>query len=330
MTERFRFFDALTYGIRTLFWRPVRALAYIAVVAALSFVYYFWAQSEAGIGFFTGYLNATLEMAQGDFGSYGGYFATLMGGSIIASCVMIAGAYRVYVRDQPALRLPLQLGLDELRTFGFYLILLGMMVGVMLAVMIVLIILGILFAILISPLIGSGSSDPSQAALVGGLVGFGVMIPTMLVLFYIIGRVSVGFALVIRDRRISLDGWSASKGAGMQLLMAHLVIYIVMIASQFLLAPELMATAFSGFSNPGAMPDPDQMMASMANPYGPLLIIAVPLQTVLLFLLCGPTAAVANWDTRKRAAAAAPAPAPVAAPPIAPAPGVGTGEVGPE
>lgn len=330
MTERFRFFDALTYGIRTLFWRPVRALAYIAVVSALSFVYYFWAQSDAGIAFFTGYMNATLMMAQGDFGSYGGYFGALMGASIIASCVMIAGAYRVYVRDQPVLRLPLQLGLDELRTFGFYLIVLGMMVGIMLAVMIVLIILGILFTILLSPLMGSGSSDPSQAALIGGLVGFGVMIPMMLILGYIMGRVSVGFALVIRDRRISLDGWSASKGAGMQLLMAHLVIYVVMIASQFLLAPELMAAAFSGFSNPGVMPDPDQMMASMANPYGPWLIIAVPLQTVLLFLLCGPTAALANWDTRKRAAAeAAAAPAPVAAPPIAPAPGVGTGEVGP-
>tara|TARA_R110000868_G_scaffold193049_1_gene437687 strand:- start:112 stop:1083 length:972 start_codon:yes stop_codon:yes gene_type:complete len=322
MTDRFRFFDALTYGIRTLFWRPVRAVSYIAVVTVLSFGYYFWAQSDAGIGFFTGYMTATMDMAQGDFSSYGAYFGALMGVSTIASCVLIAGAYRVYVREQPALGLPLQLGADELRTFGYYLVVMGMMVGVMIAVMIVLIVLGLLIALLIAPLVGSGGGDPSQAGLIGGLVGIGLMLPLMLVLGYVAGRVSVGFALVIRDRRISLDGWTASKGAGMQLLWAHVVIYMVMLVSQFLLAPGLMATAFSGFSNPGAIPDPDQMMASMANPYGPWLIIAVPLQTVLLFLLCGPTAAVANWDARKRAAAAAPAPV------VETAAGVGTGEAG--
>ncbi|WP_417491503.1 hypothetical protein [Maricaulis sp.] len=312
MTERFRFFDALTYGIRTLFWRPARALAYIAVVTVLSFGYYFWAQSDAGIAFFTGYMDATLDMAQGDFSSYGGYFATLMGVSMIVSCVLIAGAYRVYVRDQGGLGLPLQLGADELRTFGFYLLLLGMMIGVMLGVVILMFILIILLTLLLSPLLGSGGGDPSQAGLIGGLVGVGVMIPLMLVLGYVMGRISVGFALVIRDRRISLDGWTASKGAGMQLLWAHVVIYIAMLASQFLLAPGLLETALSGVTQPGVMPDPDQMAASMINPYGHWLIIAVPLQTTLLFLLCGPTAAVANWDARKRAAAeAAAAPPPV-------------------
>ncbi|SDM02313.1 hypothetical protein [Maricaulis salignorans] len=327
MTDRFRFFDALTYGIRTLFWRPVRALSYIAVVTLLSFGYYLWAQSDAGIAFFTGYMNATMDMAQGDFSSYGGYFAALMGVSMIISCVLIAGAYRVYVREQPALSLPLQLGADEIRTFGFYLVLLGMMIGVMLAVVIAMFILIIVFTLLLAPLLGSGGGDASQAGLIGGFVGIAVMFPLMLALGYVMGRASVGFALVIRDRRISLDGWTASKGAGMQLLWAHVVIYIVMLASQFLLAPGLMETAFSGATQPGVMPDPEQMAASMINPYGHWLIIAVPLQTTLLFLLCGPTAAVANWDARKRAAAEAPV-APVAA--VEPAPGVGTGEVGPE
>ncbi|WP_417493923.1 hypothetical protein [Maricaulis sp.] len=303
MTERFRFFDALTYGIRTLFWRPARALSYIGVVTLLSFGYYFWAQSDAGIAFFTGYMNATMDMAQGDFSSYGGYFAAIMGVSMIAGCVLIAGAYRVYVREQPALSLPLQFGADEFRTFGFYLILLGMMVGVMIAAAIAMFILILVFTLLLAPLLGSGGGDPSQAGLIGGLVGIFVMIPMMLVLGYIMGRASVGFALVIRDRKISLDGWTASKGAGMQLLWAHVVIYIVMMTSQFLLAPGLMETALSGVTQPGVMPDTDQMAASMINPYGHWLIIAVPLQTTLLFLLYGPTAAVANWDARKRAAA---------------------------
>jgi hypothetical protein len=52
--------------------------------------------------------------------------------------------------------------------------------------------------------------------------------------------------------------------------------------------------------------------------------LAIPLISLLTFLMFGPTAAVANWDARKRAAAEAPAPAPV----VEPAAGVGTGEAG--
>ena len=66
MTEKFRFLDALTYGIRALFWRPVRAVAYIAAIALLYAAYYMWAQSDAGISFFSGYMQSAAEVATVD------------------------------------------------------------------------------------------------------------------------------------------------------------------------------------------------------------------------------------------------------------------------
>ncbi len=326
MTDRIRFFDALTYGIRTLFWRPMRAVAYIAMMSLLTYGYYMWAQSESGMAFFTGYMEATQTLAQGGFGNYGAYYSVFMAGSLVAGAVMLAAAFRVYMRDEPVLRLPVRLGLDELRSLGLYLVVMALMIGIMIVAVIALAIIGILIALLFAPLMGSADADPSQAVMVGGLIGFVVMIPLMIGLGYIMGRVGVGFALTIRDRKVSLGGWKASKGAGMQLLWAHLVLYLLIMISQFVLAPGLMETAFSGVTNPGVLPDPQLMAASMANPYGDWLIIAVPLQTVMFFLLLGPSAAVANWDSRKRAAAEAAA-APAAASVVGPAPGVGTGEV---
>lgn len=324
MTERLRFFDVLTYGVRTLFWRPARALSYIAAMSLLSYGYYMWAQSDAGMAFFTGYMQSALGVSRDAAGLSGGYFAALMAGSMAASCVAIAGAYRIYLRDVPVLRLPLQLGLDELRTLGFYLVLLGLMVGVMIVAAIAAVIIVVIFSILLSPLMGNAGA--SQAGLAGGLIAVIVMIPFMLWLGYALGRVSVGFALTIRDRKVSLDGWGVSKGAGVQLILAHLVLYILVMSAQLLMAPGLMTTAFSGVASPGVVPDVNHFAAAMANPYGDWLIIAVPVQVVLTFLLFGPTAAVANWDSRKRAAAEAAAAAPATAPVIEPAEGVGTGE----
>jgi hypothetical protein len=329
MTERFRFFDALTYGIRTLFWRPVRAVAYIAALTLLYAAYYMWAQSAAGIGFFTGYMQSTAAMAQGDFSSFGGYFAALMGGSVIFSAVMIAGAYRVYVRDEPGSRLPIQLGFDELRTLGAYILIVLIDIGIMILGMIpvVIVIVLLMFIPGIAGTLGD-ASNPNAAAM-GALIGVTVMIPLMFFYVYVAGRLVVGLALTIRDRKFRLGGWKASKGVGIQLMWAHLVIYIVLIGMMIALSPNMMAVMTASMTGPEAMQDPD-MMAAIANPYGSAVWLAIPLQAVMIFLLFGPTAAVANWDAPKRAAAEAPvpAPAPAPAPDVEPAPGVGTGEAG--
>jgi hypothetical protein len=335
MTERFRFFDALTYGIRTLFWRPVRAVAYIAALSLLYAAYYKWAQSAAGIGFFTGYMQSTAAMAQGDFGTYGGYFAALMAGSAIFGSVMIAGAYRVYVRDESAMRLPIQLGLDELRMLGICILVALIGTALMILAMIALVVLGIVVGFIATQMgMNLGSNGSAQDPAFAMIIGLVVMIPILLLEFYIFGRLSVGFALAIRDRKFRLGGVKASNGAGLQLLWAHLVLYLVMMCTGFALSPGTMAMLSAAMTDPMAMQDPALMAEMTARPYGNMAWLAIPVISAMNFLLFGPTAAVANWDARKRAAAEAaeapvPAPAPAPAPDVEPAPGVGTGETAP-
>ena len=326
MTERFRFFDALTYGIRTLFWRPVRAVAYIAALSLFYAAYYMWAQSDAGVAFFTGYMQSTQAMAQGDFGTYGGYFATLMAGSVVFSSVMIAGAYRVFVRDEPVMRLPIQLGLDELRMLGVCILIaligMGLMILAMIALIVGVVVVGF-FAGQMGVNLGSDGSaqDPAFAMLIGWVVA----VPVLFLEIYVFGRLSVGFALAIRDRRFRLGGVKASNGAGLQLLWAHLVLYLVMMCIGFALSPGAMSLMTAAMTDPTALQDPALMAEMTARPYGNMAWLAIPVMSAMTFLLFGPTAAVANWDVRKRAAAEAAA---ALAPVVEPAPGVGTGEAG--
>lgn len=326
MTERFRFFDALTYGIRTLFWRPVRALAYIAALSVLYGAYYLWAQSAAGIGFFAGYMQSAAALAQGDSGSFAGYFAALMGVSMIVSSVVIAGVHRVYLREEPALRLPLQLGLDELRTLGAYVLIVLIDTGIMILSLIPVAILLLLLRFVpgIGDSIGAASDSSSTATAV--VILMIIMIPLMFFYLYVLGRLSVGLALTIRDRKFRLGGWKASKGAGMQLFWAHLVLYLVLLGMVIVLSPDMMSIMTASMSGPEAMQDP-AVMAAMANPYGALVWLAVPLQALMVFLVFGPSAAIANWDALKRAAAEV-AVAPTPAPAVEPAVGIGTGEAG--
>jgi hypothetical protein len=303
MSDQFRFFDALTYGVRTLFWRPVRAIAFIAAMSVIYGAYYLWAQTDDGIAFFTGYIQSSMMLAQGSSGDFFGNIGIIMAASLISGSIMAAGAYRVFIRERSLL--PIQFGLDELRTMALYVIVTVMMFGITLVAMLVLGILVFILMLVISPILSIGeSSDPAQAAMYGGLVGLVVMLPVMLLFGYVFGRISVSFVLTIRDRKISLGGWNASKGAGLQLLFSHIVIYVVLIIVQFLLAPDLMATAMSGMTDPAAMANMDAMVASMVNPYGDMLVFALPLQMAFLFLFFGPTAAVAAWDSRKQEASA--------------------------
>tara|TARA_R110000868_G_scaffold51823_7_gene163873 strand:+ start:7978 stop:8946 length:969 start_codon:yes stop_codon:yes gene_type:complete len=321
MIEKFRFLDALTYGIRTLFWRPVRAAAYIAALSLLYAAYYMWAQSDAGMSFFSDYMQSAAEVATGGSGSFGGQVAALMAGAAIFSCAMIAGAYRVYVRDEPALRLPLQIGFDELRMLGVYILTGLIFMGVMLLAMIplMLIIMAVIFLATQAGVdFSAAASTPSAAPGIGLILG--VMVPMVLFEVYVFGRLSVGFALAIRDRKFRLGGWNASKGVGLKLAWAHLALYLVMMLVIALLSPTMISTMMTAMTDPAALQDPAAMAAVTVNPYGNAAWLAIPVMSTMTFLMFGPTAAVANWDARKRAAAAAPA--------MEPAPGVGTGEAG--
>jgi len=70
MTERASFIDMLTYGFRTLFWRPIHAVIFVAATSAIMIAYYSWAQSEAGMDFFFGYAGSIEALAAGDASGY--------------------------------------------------------------------------------------------------------------------------------------------------------------------------------------------------------------------------------------------------------------------
>jgi hypothetical protein len=326
MTERFRFLDALTYGIRTLFWRPVRALAYIAVITALTYAYNTWMQSEAGLAFFGDYMQMTQSMAQGRFEGSVGTFAVMLAASFLFSLAMMAGGYRVYVRDEPVLRLPLQLGFDELRLLGVYILISLIGTGLMILSMIpMMILVGVAAFLAAQAGVNLSDADGGQTAVVGAAIMLFVLVPWLFFYGYVTSRLSVGLALAIRDRKFRLGGWKASKGAGLQLLFAHIVLYIVLMVAMFALSPGMLAMMTTAMTDPTAMQDPAIMTELTTHPYGNMAWLAIPLISLLTFLMFGPTAAVANWDARKRAAAEAAA-APAAEPVVAPADGNGTGE----
>jgi len=299
--DRFRFFDALTYGVRTLFWRPIRSLLFIAAISLIYYGYYLWAQSESEMAFFTNYAESTSALITGDYGSYFKSSGIIILGSMMAGCVMIAGAYRVYVRDEPVFVLPVQLGADELRSFGVYIAIMVFFFGLMIVAMIPLAIVIMIIAFIANA--ATGAADPAMASAMGGVIGFLVMIPLMVFMFYAISRLSVSMALTIRDRKFRMGGWKVSKGAGMQLLWAHIVLYLVMIVLQFALMPGYWASITQSMTDPTVMQDTTAMMEMMTNPYGDNVMLVLPIQVLMYFLLFGPTAAVANWDARKTVSA---------------------------
>jgi hypothetical protein len=300
MTERFRFLDALTFSVRAVAWRPVHIAFYLGAVTVLYFLSYAWVASDAGVAFMTSYAQSTADMAQGHYGAGSSTIGLLMLGSMLMGVIMLAGGYRVLSAEKPAAWLPLQVGLDELRVAAVYLFVMALTIGLMMIMVVVLSIAAVVFAVALGPTLSSGASpDPTQAV----LAMIVLMAVLMLPLGYIGGRISVCFALTIRDRRLRLGGWKASKGAGMQLLFAHLIIYGVVMGVQIALMPDLWTLMASGLTNPEIASDPAHMTELMAAATQGPSAFALPFQAVSMLLLLGPTAAVAAWDSRKSIAA---------------------------
>jgi hypothetical protein len=294
--EQFRFLDALTFSARAVAWRPVHVLFYLAAVSLLYAAYYAWTASDAGLAFLGSYAQSTTEMAQGQYGNFGAMYGLIMLASMLAGVAFMAGGYRVLVGQKPLAWLPLQLGLDEVRIAGVYLFVLAVTLGLMFAMMIVLVIAMIVFAIVLAPILSSGG-EPSPAVAVAVAILAGLLLALPFV--YVAGRISVCFPLTIRDRKLSLGGWKASKGAGMQLLFSHLVIYTLALMVQFALMPDMWTMIVASMTDPSLAGDPDYMTEVMANATSARSMWGLPLQAAILFLVLGPTAAVAAWDARK-------------------------------
>lgn len=283
MTNRTSFMEMLTYGFRTLFWRPLHSAVFVAVFGLILIGYYTWAQSPGGMAFFLGYGEATLGMTTGDFGPYFAIIGQFMLVGLVFGAIYYASAYRVLLREDAKPFLPIQLGRDELNF-----LLLFLLVGlIFLGVMIVMSIAAAIIAIALALLLASGGPEGATAA--GFVTGLLIMVPV----FYFIGRIGVSFPLAIKRRRFTFGGWEASKGMGWSLFFAHLAVYALLMLVQFVFAYELMMTSFTQGMDPAAIPDPAELAAQMANPYGGWMLIAAPLQSVLALLMLGPTAAIA-------------------------------------
>lgn len=287
------FIGMLTYGVRTLYWRPVHVAVLVLVASVVMYGFYTWSQSDAGIGFYMDFAEANLAMMLGDMTSYFSYMGQMLLVSLIVGSIFYAGAYRVMLRESPLVWLPFQLGADELRFIGLFVLMAALYLGITLAagliMGIIMLVLGFLVAMATSGSMGGSGSE----AVLATLIGLAIVVPVMIVVFYILGRVSVSFPLSIKQRRFSLGGWSASRGIGWSLLLAHVVVYIAVLAVMMIFSWQSMMNYFAQSLDPQAIPEIDEMARQMANPYGSMMLIAVPIQTLTTFLLLGPTAAIA-------------------------------------
>ncbi|WP_300529968.1 hypothetical protein [Maricaulis sp.] len=283
MSERVGFVDMATYGVRTLFWRPVHSAVFVAVFGLIMIGYYSWAQSPGGMAFFLSYAEASLGLSTGAVGPYFAAIGQMMLVGLIFGAIHYASGYRVLVREDAKPFFPIQLGRDELNFLLLFLVVGLIFLGVVIVAAIVAGIVGVALALALS------AGDPEGAAYAGLFTGFVALLPVL----YFVGRISVSFPLTIKQRRFTLGGWKASQGMGWSLFFAHLVIYAVMMLVQFVLAYDVMMSSFTMGVDPVTTPDAEALAAQMANPVGDWKWIAAPLQSVLALLMMGPTAAIA-------------------------------------
>ncbi len=292
MSGKPSFIGMLTYGVRTLFWRPVQSLVYIAVVSVGYAAYYMWAASEGGSDFFSRYAMAMTPAGMSDLGGFFEQIGVLMLMSFILGTIMYGAAFRVMVRENVRPWGVFQLGRDELNMFGLILLIGLIMIGITIIASIVMGILIFILSLLLIPVMAGGgdaASSMQAATMFGMLSGLLIFIP----IAYFAGRFGVSLPLSIKRKRFTMDGWKVSKGAGVSMLLAHLVIYLLMMAVQFVLAPDLMQMSFGMSANQAGVIDVDEFTRLMSNPYGGMVYIAVPIQALMSLLMLGPVSAVA-------------------------------------
>jgi len=186
--------------------------------------------------------------------------------------------------------LPFRPGLDELRFVGLFFAMAGILIVLMIAAAIAMFVLTMIAGLVFGGLIAAQTA-PTDSSAAWLVAGFGLL--TYIPILYAMGRFAVSFPLTIKQKRFTLSGWSASKGQGWSLFFAHIVIYALALAVQVGLSWEYMSSTFLQATNPQAMIPAEQLAAQMANPFGGLMIIAAPIQAVMMLLILGPTAAIA-------------------------------------
>lgn len=292
MNETVPFWEMLTHGFRALVRRPVHAVILIVIASAAMIAYYTWVQSPGGLAWMRSYMDATAALSQGELMPFLSALIIPILAGIGIAMIAYSGAYRFLVREKSKIWLPFQIGADELRvlgvTVGVTLLVLAISAGYLLILGLIGLIIGLFIDLFIEGVSNGAGGIVDLFVAVTGIILF---IPALVGLIYVTGRVSVSYPLSIKEKRLTLGGWKASKGQGWALLGAHLVLFVVSTIIQFFLVGDMMMASFEmGAGGTGLS---DDQLALMANPYGDGLYIAAPAYIVILIAMLGPTAAVA-------------------------------------
>lgn len=290
MSERATFFDMLSFGAGTLIRRPLHAIVLIGVATAVMLLYYAWMQTPSGQAWMIGYLEASTGLADGRADAYFATVGPVLLISFAVTAIYYCGIYRLMLRENAKAWLPFQIGADEIRFAGLALLLALAILLITLVFALIAGVLGVLAAMFLVPNGGNGAGMIGSLGAVIVWAGLGLLMA--LPIAYFAGRFAVSIPLSIKQGRFAFPAWSASKGAGLPLLFAHLAIGILLVVVQLVLAGgAMLASMEMGASLQTGLTE-DQI-ARLANPYGDWVYLAAPLQVLMAFLLLGPTAAVA-------------------------------------
>jgi|GEM_PF-2231273 len=290
MSGRATFVDMMAFGLGTLVRRPVHAIILIGVASAAVLGYYLWIQTPSGQAWFTDYMMASTGLADGRAGAYFAAVGPVLLISFAVTAIYYCGIYRLMLRENPKAWLPFQIGADEIRFVGLALLIALVLLVIMVICALITGALGFVAAILLVP--NSGNGAGMIGSLAAAIVWAGLGLLMAFPIAYFAGRFAVSLPLSIKQRRFAFPAWPASKGAGLPLLFAHLMVFIALVVVQLFLAGDALLVGMEMTADPQTGLTGDQI-ARLANPYGDLVYVAAPLQVLLAFLLLGPTAAVA-------------------------------------
>lgn len=285
METRVTFADMLTYGVRIILWRPKHVGIFVLAWTLITFAFYLWAASSAGNAFLYGVVTTITTNGQVGVGTLFAVFAALMLIGLLWASFFYAGAHRIMMRDEPSPWMPIRFGRDELHMIALSLVVWVMMLLMIVVMVVVALIASLILGLILGPLLGRG---PAAGAVMAVILALIIYLP----MIYVLGRAAVNFPLSIKLGRFTIAGWEASAPYGMALLGAHVVIFLGLLLVQLLFAWDLYAQS-AQYNTTGMPQDPQLLASQMANPYGILAILAVPLQLVVSFIMLGPTAAVA-------------------------------------
>lgn len=268
MSSEFRILPAVLFGADLIRRRPVHLLVLVGVIYA--------AGVAGNLAIYRAFPMTYIEVSVG-------FVVALMALQFGLGLLWLTAALRIALRPDARFYLPIGLGPDELRMLG------AMIVPVLVGFPSYAIGNVLTLSIWTQSTLTGLSPPVSTAVLLLSVAVVGVLG------LYVVGRLATGLALTARDRRLWFTGWSATRGAGLTLLAAHLLILAAYIATAISLG------ALVGWVNgdgQGVLDAGRLWMFPGTNLT--MYWIKQAVDTVFGILMLGPIACFAVWDSRRR------------------------------